>query len=141
MGTPLRTEFIRKARHAAQLSGDRPIAEMSSPRFAPLAQVFNSEFSGMTLVPVTLEDLEEARGRLVVELRAMLTEEDKEFLLSVKRGTGNWKTFAHPAAERLPAIQWKLQNLARMTPQKRATAIGRLEAVLYGSGVRPPATK
>ncbi len=121
------------------LSGDRPIAEMLSPRFAPLAQVFNSEFNGMTLVPVTLEDLEEARRRLVVELRAMLTEEDKEFLLSVKRGEGNWKSFAHPAAEGLPAIQWKLQNLARMTPQKRAAAVGRLEAVLYGSGGRPPA--
>jgi len=121
------------------LSGDRPIAEMLSPRFVPLAQVFKSEFSGMTLVPVTPEDLEEARRKLVVELRAMLTETDKEFLLSVKRGKGNWKSFAHPAAEGLPAIQWKLQTLARMTPQKRAAAVGRLEAVLYGSGVRPQA--
>jgi len=121
------------------LSGNRPIAEMLSPRFVPLAQVFSSEFRGMTLVPVTLEDLEEARRRLVVELRAMLTEDDKEFLLSVKRGKGNWKSFAHPAAERLPAIQWKLQNLARMTPQKRAAAVERLEAVLNGSGIRSPA--
>lgn len=121
------------------LSGDRPIAEMLSPRFTPLAQVFNSEFSGMTLAPVTAENLEEARRRLAVELRAMLTEDDKEFLLSVKRGNGNWKSFAHPAAERLPAIQWKLQNIARMTSQKRTAAVGRLEAVLYGSGPRPPA--
>jgi hypothetical protein len=121
------------------LSGDRPIAEMLSPRFAPLAQVFTSEFSGMTLVPVTLQGLEEARRRLGLELHAMLTEADKEFLLSVKRGNGNWKSFAHPTAERLPAIQWKLQNIARMTPQKRAAAVGRLEAVLYGNGVRPPA--
>jgi nucleotidyltransferase AbiEii toxin of type IV toxin-antitoxin system len=117
------------------LSGDRPIAEMLSPRFAPLAQVFTSEFGGMTLVPVTLEDLEEARRTLAVELRAMLTDADKEFLLSVKRGNGNWKSFAHPAAESLPAIQWKLQNIARMTPQKRAAAVGRLEAVLYKRGV------
>ncbi len=119
------------------LSGDRPIAEMLSPRFAPLAQVFGSEFAGMTLAPVTLEDLEEARRTLAVELRAMLTDADKEFLLSVKRGNGNWKSFAYPTAERLPAIQWKLQNIARMTPQKRAAAVGRLEAVLYGNGVRP----
>ncbi len=115
------------------LSSDRPIAEMLSPRFAPLAQVFSSEFRGMTLVPVTPEDLEEARRRLVVELRTMLTEDDKEFLLSVKRGKGNWKSFAHPAAESFPAIQWKLQNIARMTPQKRAAAVQRLEAVLYQS--------
>ena len=121
------------------LSGDRPIAEMLSPRFAPLAQVFNSEFSGMTLVPVSLEDLEEARRRLMVELRAMFTEEDKKFLLSVKRGKGNWKSFAHPSAEGLPAIQWKVQNIARMTSQKHVAAVERLEAVLYGNGVRPPA--
>jgi len=121
------------------LSGDRPIAEILSPRFAPLAQVFSSEFGGMTLVPVTVEDLEEARRTLAVELRAMLTDADKEFLLSVKRGNGNWKSFAYPTAERLPAIQWKLQNIARITPQKRAAAVGRLEAVLYGSGPRPQA--
>jgi predicted nucleotidyltransferase component of viral defense system len=114
------------------LSGDRPIAEMLSPRFAPLSQVFESEFSGMTLVPVRPEELEEARRTLVAELRAMLTEADNEFLLSVKRGEGNWKLFALPAAEKLPAIQWKIQNIARMTPQKRAGAVQRLEAVLYG---------
>jgi hypothetical protein len=39
------------------LSGDRPIAEMLPPPFAPLAQVFNSEFERMTLVRVTVEDL------------------------------------------------------------------------------------
>ncbi len=120
------------------LSGDRPIAEMLSPRFAPLAQVFDSEFSGMTLVPVTPEELEEARRTLVAELLAMLTEADKEFLLSVKRGDGHWKSFAHPAAERMPAIQWKLQNIARMTTQKRAAAARRLEAVLYATRARQP---
>jgi hypothetical protein len=65
----------------------------------------------------------------------MLTETDKEFLVSVKRGKGDCKSFAHPAAEGLPAIEWNLQNLARMTPQKRSAAVGRLEAVLYGSGM------
>jgi hypothetical protein len=88
----------------------------------------------MALVPVTVEDLEGARRRLVFELRGMLMETDKKFLLSVKRGEGDWKSFTHPAAEGLPGIQWKLQNIARMTPQKCAAAVGRLEAVLYQSG-------
>lgn len=30
------------------LSGDRPIAEMFSPRFTPLARAFNAEFNGLT---------------------------------------------------------------------------------------------
>ena len=47
---------------------------MLSPHFSPLAQIFNSEFRGLTLVPVTVEDLEEARRRLVFELYGMLTD-------------------------------------------------------------------
>jgi hypothetical protein len=86
----------------------------------------------MTLVPVTPEDLEEVRQKLVADLRAMLTDADKEFLLSVKRGYVKWHSFAHPHAEQLPAVQWKLQNIAKMTPEKRGTAIARLEAALDG---------
>jgi hypothetical protein len=65
----------------------------------------------MALVAVTGEDLEGARRRLVFELRGMLAETDKESLLSVKRWKGDGKSFAHPAADVLPGIQWKLQTL------------------------------
>lgn len=114
------------------LSGDRPIAEMLSPRLIPLSRVFNGEFSGMTLVPVTPDDLEGARRKLVADLHAMLTDADKEFLLSVKRGHAQWHSFAYPRAKNLPAVQWKLQNIGQMTAQRRSTAIARLEAVLEG---------
>ena len=87
----------------------------------------------MTLVPVTVEALEAARQKLVDDLRAMLTDDDKEFLLAMKRGTPEWRKFAHPQAELLPAIQWKQRNLERMTPPKRAAALARLEAVLRGN--------
>jgi hypothetical protein len=73
------------------LSGDRPIAEMLPPPFAPLAQVFNSEFGRMTLVRVTVEDLKQANSRLVFELRGILNERDKDFLMWVYRGEGNGK--------------------------------------------------
>lgn len=117
------------------LSGDRPVAEMLAPRFTPLAHAFNSEFNGMTFVKVTLEELEAARKKLVVDLHTMLTDSDKAFLLSVKRGDVNWQAFAYPTAEQLPAIQWKLENIARMTPKKRSTAIARLETVLNGAAL------
>jgi hypothetical protein len=84
----------------------------------------------MTLVPVTPDDLEKARTRLITDLRALLTDRDREFLLSVKRGNPNWTLFAHPRAERLPAVQWKLQNIARIAPEKRNAAISRLEVAL-----------
>jgi predicted nucleotidyltransferase component of viral defense system len=117
------------------ISGDRPIAEMLSPRLAPLAGAFNSEFSGMTLVPVTSEDLEAVRRKLIADLRAMFTDADKEFLLSVKKGDTKWQLFAYPSAEQLPAVQWKMQNIAQMKAEKRSAAVARLEAVLRGRDV------
>jgi hypothetical protein len=62
----------------------------------------------------------------------MLTETDKRFLLSVKRGEVDWSSFPIPAANRLPAIQWKLYNLKRMDPVKREEAIRKIERVLFG---------
>jgi predicted nucleotidyltransferase component of viral defense system len=114
------------------ISGDRPIAELLSPRAISLPDVFSREFRGMTLIPVTPEDLHQTRERLVSDLHAMFTDVDKEFLLSVKQGQPKWNLFAHPHAEQLPAVQWKLQNIAQMAPEKRRAAIARLEAVLEG---------
>jgi hypothetical protein len=52
-----------------------------------------------------------------------LTQEDKEFLLAVKRGDVDWNSFILPEVQHLPAIQWKLQNLAQMQVQKRKIAL------------------
>ena len=120
------------------LSSDRPMAEMLAPHFTPLAPVFDSEFSGMTLIPVTSDDLELTRQRLVADLHGMLTDADKEFLLSVKRGDPQWHLFTHPQAEALPAVRWKIQNILRMTPERRRTALATLEAVLEGRPRRGP---
>jgi hypothetical protein len=117
------------------LSGDRPIAEMFSPRLTPLARAFNAEFNGMTLMPVTADDLETARTKVIADLHALLTDKDREFLLSVKQGSPNWTLFAHPRAEMLPAVQWKLQNIARIAPEKRNAAISRLQKVLRAGEV------
>ena len=50
----------------------------------------------------------------------------------MKQGQPKWNLFAHPHAEQLPAVQWKLQNIAHMAPEKQRAAIARLEAVLEG---------
>lgn len=116
------------------LSGDRPISEMLAPRLLPLSETFESSFSGMTLAPVSPHELSIARDRLIAELHAMFTEADKAFLLSVKRGNADWTLFSHPGAQELPAVRWKLANLARMTGKKKADATSKLEAVLERCG-------
>lgn len=114
------------------LSHNRPMAELLNPRMQDIEPSYRREFEGMVLEPVSLDALIETRSRLVQTLCNMLTESDKRFLLAVKRGDADWSQFVFPEAVRMPAIQWKLHNLARMTEKKRCEASEELEAILFG---------
>jgi len=114
------------------LSHNRPMAELLDPGVQDIEPAYRREFEGMVLEPVSLDVLIETRLRLVQTLRSMLTEADKRFLLAVKRGDADWGQFVFPEAARMPAIQWKLHNLQRMTQKKRREATEKLEAILFG---------
>jgi hypothetical protein len=92
--------------------------------------LFERQFVGMTAAAVTLEELEQARTELVVALHGRLGEREKSFLLSFKRGEPQWELLGVAHAPDLPAVRWKLQNLAQMTPGKRRETIGNLERTL-----------
>ncbi len=111
---------------------NRPIAELLAPRAKPLAEVYESEFKGMTFGDVGVEALEATLPRLVEMLHASLTDEDKAFLLSFKEGSPNWEHLGIPHIEQLPSVRWKLLNLERMKKSKRIEAIANLETVLHG---------
>ncbi len=61
-----------------------------------------------------------------------MTDADRRFLLALKQGTAEWQNFPLPEVERLPAIQWKMLNLARMNPSKRRQTAAKLEKILFG---------
>jgi hypothetical protein len=86
----------------------------------------------MTYAPVGLEQLRETLPRLVRKIHATMTDSDRRFLLALKQGTQNWRDFPLPEVERLPAIQWKMLNLARMNSSKRRLAAAKLEKILSG---------
>ncbi len=113
---------------------NRPIAELLAPRAKPLADLYESEFKGMTFDDVDLEVLEATLPRLVKVLHGHFTDEDKAFLLSFKEGSPDWQHLGMPHIEQLPSVRWKLLNLDKMNKKKRGEAIGKLEAVLRGSG-------
>jgi hypothetical protein len=52
--------------------------------------------------------------------------EHRRFLASFKRGEAEWNLLGIPHAEKLPAIQWRLHNLAKMNAQKRRQLIDSL---------------
>ena len=114
------------------LGHNRPMAELLDPTQQPLEESLLNEFAGMTEDPVGAEELAEVRVRLVETIQAALTDADREFLLSVKRGEPDWGAFPYPQARDLPAIRWKLHNLEQMSRKKRADATRKLEAALHG---------
>ena len=87
-------------------------------------------FAGMTVEPVPLAALEQARVDLLAALHARFGDREKEFLLSFKRGEARWDLLGVAHAPDLPAVRWKLHNLGRMGAARRREAVAELERVL-----------
>jgi predicted nucleotidyltransferase component of viral defense system len=124
------TPDIRKAFLVYLLSHNRPMVEILQPHRLSLESVFASEFAGMSRVPVTCETLIEVRERLISLLSQELSRDEKQFLISVKELNPDWDLLGLPGVENLPAVRWKLQNLARMSKPKREAATSLLRMVL-----------
>ena len=54
----------------------------------------------------------------------------RRFLISIKRGQPDWALLELAGAEALPAVRWRLENLAHLDATKRATLGVRLGEVL-----------
>jgi predicted nucleotidyltransferase component of viral defense system len=112
------------------LSHPRPIAELLSPRLKDIEALYEKEFVGMTIENVSLESLEQTRLELIRTIHEKLSEDDKDFILSVKSGEPKWELFAYPDTKDLPAVRWKLHNLSGMNKSKQKSAYKKLEDIL-----------
>jgi hypothetical protein len=112
------------------ISGNRPIAEMLAPNFLPLEDTYADHFVGMAFKTVSLQELEETRVTMVRLIHEKLTEAHKQFLLTLKQGEPDWSLLPFENIRNLPAVKWKLRNLAAMKPRKREEGIKRLAQVL-----------
>lgn len=78
----------------------------------------------MTTIPVTIDELARTRDRLIGDIRARLTDKNTQrFLLSLHDGVPDFDAIGLPQAAALPAVQWKLLNLRKLTaenPEKHA---------------------
>ena len=117
---------LRKAFVVYLLSHNRPMAEVLAPTLVDIRQEFERGFEGMTEKPVTLDDLIRARDQMIGELVGKMPDEHRRFLASFKRGAPDWAMLSIPHAEKLPAVQWRLQNLVKMDPRKREQLISNL---------------
>jgi len=112
--------------------GNRPITELLAPIEQSIDQAFFQEFQGMTTESVPMEELQSARSLMVKQINEMLTDKRKQFLLTFKQGKPDWSLLNMHGIEQLPAIQWKLHNIRKMSKHKHKVVLDKLEKVLYG---------
>jgi len=124
------TENIRKAFLVYLISTNRPVNELLNPAHKNERRIFESEFAGMSLAPVTYDELEKVREQLIGMINDGLTGDDRKFLLSFKEGRPDWGLLGVKGVDKLPAVQWKLANLSKMGRKKHTEAVLELKHVL-----------
>lgn len=121
---------LRKAFVVYLISHDRPMAEVLAPQRLDISAEYKRGFEGVINDSVTLDELLEARDALIAEIVGKMPEPHKRFLVSVKRSAPEWALLDLAGAKDLPAVRWKLENLAKLKVEKRAELLKGLNAAL-----------
>lgn len=79
------------------VSSGRPPHELVRPSLAELDEAFVNEFEGMTVEPVSLDDLKAASSRMTADILAKLDDRAMSFLLSLHDGEPDFGAIGLPA--------------------------------------------
>lgn len=99
------------------LGSDRPIHESFAPRLIDQREAMENQFVGMTDIPFTYQEFEETRSKLIDDVNALMTEEDKRFLISFEKGQPQWDGYEFEYFKDYPSVLWKLLNLQKLAKQ------------------------
>ena len=114
------------------LGSDRPIHESFSPQLIDQHEAMENQFTGMTDIEFTYEEFEQTRSKLITDVHSLMTDEDKQFLLSFETAEPQWDGYEFEYFRNFPSVQWKLLNLAKLkkhNPSKLNTEVEKLQAV------------
>lgn len=112
------------------LGSDRPIRESFAPSLIDQHDALANQFEGMTDTPFMYEEFEQTRAKLIADVNALMTPEDKAFLLSFESAEPDWNRFEFGYYQNYPSVRWKLQNLSKlksMNPDKLKNEVEKLE--------------
>lgn len=115
------------------LSHYKPVNELLNPVLKDQESAFENQFTGMTNIEFTYKDYEVVRLELLDKLKNRMSDSDKTFLFSFKKGQPQWELFPYKDINTFPAILWKLKNLHSLikdNPGKHHEMVRRLELVL-----------
>ena len=103
------------------LGSDRPIHESFALRLIDQREAMDNQFAGMTDIPFTYKEFEDTRTKLINDVKSLMTDADKKFLISFESGQPEWNGYEFEYFKDYPSVQWKLLNLkklAKQNPQK-----------------------
>jgi predicted nucleotidyltransferase component of viral defense system len=112
------TPGIRRSFVVYLVSHNRPVHEVLFPELRDIQMDYERNFIGMTSQPTELAELLETRDRMINELHAGLDANERRFLLSLVTAQPEWELLGVPHVSELPAVRWKLQNLARLQRER-----------------------
>ncbi len=112
------TPGIRRAFVVYLASHNRPVDEILFHEVRDIQMDYERNFIGMTSQPTELAELLETRDRMINELHAGLDADERRFLLSLVRAQPELELLGIPHVSELPAVRWKLQNLARLQRER-----------------------
>lgn len=95
-----------------------------------ISGIYEGEFHNMAEIDVPKDELEATSVQLIETINRSITEQERQFLLTFKKGTPDWTLLGITGVEQLPAVRWKLHNLSNMQPSKHAEALAKLRDVL-----------
>ena len=96
---------------ALALGHNRPLNEILAPNMLDQSETFTSQFAGMSDVPFAYDEHVATFRRLVADINAALTREDRERLVAFTALEADADVFGIPGLEKLPAVVWKRKNL------------------------------
>ena len=115
------------------LGSDRPIHESIAPSLIDQREAMENQFAGMTDIPFTYEEFEETRSKLINDVKSLMTNADKKFLISFESGQPEWDGYEFEYFKDYPSVRWKMLNLkklAKQNPQKPRVEAEKLRNVL-----------
>ena len=115
------------------LGSDRPLHESFAPSLIDQHEAMENQFAGMTDIPFSYEDFEDTRTKLINDVKSLMTEEDKKFLISFESGQPEWDGYEFEYFKNFPSVKWKLLNLKKLTkqnPQKLQKEVDKLQNIL-----------
>lgn len=121
------TNIVRQAFIVYLISHSRPIIELLNPNFIDIKEIYEKEFKNMTEDDVSLDELIHTREILVKKINNSLKYNERQFILSVKKGEPEWGLMNLDNIRNLPGVRWKLKNIERMSKIKHQEALNKLQ--------------